>query len=239
MSEWTHISGSRALIARIASLSVFIILGALVYFSVGPTSGQKQIDRTLEALKKVHSWRRRAEVRNVSTGDLQVEIEEASCPLNTRRTVIITPASGTRTQIESLRLGTRAFERYNEGAWTLANRPNSGNCVDASGLFDFGFAPIKYVRETGVIKKGDKRFVDGVKCREWTITSQLPGRPPDRYTVCIDSNDLLREIRSSDGQMVVAMSDFNADIAFVAPELPPPSVSSSPDPIGSNTEGPQ
>jgi hypothetical protein len=234
MSDWTHISGSRALIARAASLSVFIILGALVYFSVGPTAGQKQIDRTLEALKKVHSWRRRAEVRNPTTGDTQLEINEASCPLNSRRTIIINAGTPKKLQIESLRIGAQAFERFNEGPWTT-NLSSNLNCADASGLLDFGSAPINYVRETGVITKGDKRLVDGVKCRDWKFSSQVPGRPVDRYTVCIDSDNLPREIRTADGEMVVAMSDFNSDITFIAPELPPPPSDSVVAPVSSAT----
>lgn len=239
MSDWTHISGPRALIARLASLSVFIILGIFVYFSIGPSAGQAQLDRTQDALKKVHSWRRRADYRNASTGVMQTEINENSCPNNTRRTIIVDAPPAQKLQMDSLRLGTQSYERMNDSPWKMANIPVYGTCVDASNVMEFGSAPMKYVRERGVIKKGEKRLVDGVKCRDWSFISQIPGSPVDRYTVCIDSEDLPREIRSDDGELHISLSDYNSPITFIAPELPPPTEPSTPTTDTSSPTGTQ
>lgn len=222
MSSLFNASGSRALLLRFSSLGVLLILGALVYFSAGRSAGQIQLDRTAAALKNVHSWRKRSEVRQ--GGRLaQTEIDESSCPSNIRHTVII-EGDDTRAklQLETVRLGPQSFERVNDQPWRAGGMSNTRTCLDGSSLLDFGIVPIKIMRDFGQITKGDKRLVDGAKCRDWHFIAHLNGAPPEQYTVCIDpDSDLPREIRSADGQLVTNITDLNAPINISAPELPP------------------
>ncbi len=209
------------LLARGAALLVLFLLGALVYFSIGPSSGQAQFDRSLAALSKVHSWKSHSEVK--AADSTQVLDTVSNCPSFHRTTTIDFHGARPSLQMDVVRSGNTLYESNFGTPWTQRPAGEGYGCKDASTELDLGRTNPKLLRELGEFKKGDKRTVAGVSCREWTITvavPPIPGAPAkEGYTFCIDSDDLPREIRSTDGVMVVSLSDFNQELKIDPPDM--------------------
>ena len=79
--------------------------------------------------------------------------------------------------------------------------------------------PIATMLRRGILQKGDKKTVSGVKCREWNVTMKA-GANLEHDTVCLGIDDHLPyEMTSGPGSHAV-YSDYNSPFQL---ELPGPS----------------
>jgi len=70
----------------------------------------------------------------------------------------------------------------------------------------------------GIIQKGDKKTVNGVKCREWLVTMKGAPSGLEHDTVCLGLQDNLPYEMTVDWQNShTSFSDYNTAIQFDLP----------------------
>ncbi len=79
--------------------------------------------------------------------------------------------------------------------------------------------PIATMIQRGVIQKGEKKTVNGMRCREWLVTMRGGLRGLEHATVCIGLEDHLPYEMTVDwDNSRTSISDYNTQIAFDLPE---------------------
>jgi hypothetical protein len=209
---WT---GARILVAAI------VIVWAASYMS--PGSGEKEFQKTLDAMKHVHSLRA-SYTANLS-GTRSEMLWELDCTRNIlhSQSHMVTADNPPREFADDeLNIGGYQYQRRN-GQWNIAYRggsQTSGNfcrhLVDGS---DTGvLPPIASLIQHAILQKSDKKTVNGVRCREWQVTTKS-GPYFEHQTICIGLDDHLPyEVATEGGLTHSSFSDYNQPIEFDAPE---------------------
>jgi hypothetical protein len=71
----------------------------------------------------------------------------------------------------------------------------------------------------GLLQKGDKKTVNGVRCREWLVTMKGGTRGLEHDTVCLGLEDHLPYEMTVDWENSrTSFSDYNGTIQFDGPE---------------------
>jgi hypothetical protein len=89
--------------------------------------------------------------------------------------------------------------------------------------------PIATMIKRGILQKGDKKTVNGVRCREWLVTMKGGTSGLEHDTVCLGLEDHLPyELTVDWAHSRSWFSDYNAAISFDVPEaaVQPTSVTS-------------
>src|SRR5262249_43623455 len=141
-------------------------------------SGEKEFQKTLDAMKQVHSFRSAfsatQETRH-SEGLWEVDCGTG----NFHHQMHLVDTGGTQPyqlSDEEINVGGQAFNRQPNGTWkTFSSRTGTGAAyVPCRHLVDGTdgnvFPPIATMIKRGIIQKGDKKTVNGVRCREWLVT---------------------------------------------------------------------
>jgi hypothetical protein len=189
------------LVARLAV--AILLLGWILSALFLPGSGKKELQRSLDALKKVNSFHYNmvAAVSSQKTdeeADLVCSDDSFHRKIHIERTNTPTPLIA---DIETLRSGGRDYRLISNGLW---RRDSSGleparmSCERiAQGQATWIVPDIAKFVEYGVIDKGDKKAVNGKLCREWKI-ADLSGPGPlvrtqatSHVSLCLDIDDHL------------------------------------------------
>jgi hypothetical protein len=73
--------------------------------------------------------------------------------------------------------------------------------------------------QRGILQKGDKKTVNGVRCREWLVTMKGGASGLEHDTVCLGLDDHLPYELTVDWEHARTLfSDYNAPIHFDLPE---------------------
>lgn len=212
------------IIVRLA-VGVAIVAWAASYLKGG--SGEKEFQKTLDALKQVHSFRV-AFTANPGNQNNQM-LWEVDCErdlLHYQWHVVQTSGDTTSDMSrDELHVADREYDRQSDGSWTPAKYQGSTQTARAfcrnigEGVEYNLMPPIATMIKRGILQKGDKKTVNGVRCREWLVTMKGGTSGLEHDTVCIGLEDHLPYEMTVDWARSHSLfSDYNAAISFDVPE---------------------
>lgn len=223
-------------------LLAILILGVWAASFFGGGSGEKEFQKTLDAMKQIHSFR--ASYSGTPTGYMHADLLwEVDClrgmvhqQQNYQSTQTDPPVETKRDEIY---VGGKQYERMGDGAWSQVKIAWQGGspkwyCVNlGQGTDNDVLPPIATMLKRGILQKGDKKTVNGVRCREWNVTMKGSSQPNlEHDTVCIGLDDHLPYEMTVDWQHShSSFSDYNTAIQFDVPEV---AVQPASAPTGSN-----
>jgi|SRR5277367_6036629 len=213
-----------------------IVGSAASYLTAG--SGEKEFQKTLDAMKQVHTFR--VASAGVPAGGLHNEILwEVDC----NRDIVhfqqhITQSNSnppSDTKRDELHAGGREYDRQSDGSWSAGRYATGGGgsakffCSNLAQGTDSNLLPqIATMIKRGIIQKGDKKTVNGVRCREWLVTMKGGYRGLEHDTVCLGLEDHLPYEMTVDWENSrTSYSDYNTAIPFDLPEAAMQAVSTT------------
>jgi hypothetical protein len=204
------------------AVGVAIVAWAASY--LGPGSGEKEFQKTLDAMKQVHSFR----VALTATPGTQHNemLWEIDCNRD-RYHYQWQVSDSSRPEMamsrDEVHVATQEFDRRGDGSWSqprYAGRSAKGFCGNlAQGTDSILLPQIATMIKRGVLQKGDKKTVNGVRCREWLVTMKGGTSGLEHDTVCLGLQDRLPyELTVDRAHSRSWFSDYNSSIQFDVPE---------------------
>ena len=212
-------------IVRLA-VGVAIVGWAASYLTGG--GGEKEFQKTLDAMKQVHSFR----VAFTATATPGTQHNEMLWEVDCNRNLLhyqwhmtdagtTPPTDMTRDEVH---VATEEYDRQSDGSWSkprfASGRPASWYCGALAQGNDNNLMPeIATMIKRGILQKGDKKTVNGVRCREWLVTIKGAASGLEHDTVCLGLDDYLPYEMTVDWRNSrTSFSDYNAPITFDMPE---------------------
>jgi hypothetical protein len=208
-----------------ARLLVAIVIVGWAASYIGSGSGEKEFQKTLDAMKQVHT------VRIASTFAAGTQHDDMLWEIDCERNIVhhqlhavdthTTPGEMT---VDELDVAGNGYRRQTDGTWSpsrgYATAPAKLYCRHLADGTDSGLFPeIATMIRRGIIQKGDKKTINGVRCREWLVTMKGGPRGLEHDTVCIGLDDRLPYELTVDWQNGRStFSDYNTPIQFDLPE---------------------
>lgn len=210
-------------------LLAIILLGLWGASFFGGGSGEKEFQKTLDALKQVHSFR--ASYSGTPSGYQHLDqLWEIDCErgiVHQQQHIRSTPAAPepVDTKQDEFYVGGKQYGRMSDGAWSQMQASWQGNaakwyCANlGQGTDSNVLPPIATMLQRGILQKGDKKTVNGVRCREWLVTIKGPLANLEHDKVCIGIEDHLPYEMTVDWQgSHSSFSDYNTPMQFDLPE---------------------
>lgn len=211
-----------------------IIASLLSY--LGPGSGEKEFQKTLEAMKQVHSFRVAYSATSPSQrNEMLWEVDCDHDVLHHQMRLVQTRLNPAReTTLNETNVGGREFEQKSDGSWSEhRDQDGSGSAKRYCGALAQGndvnlMPPVATMIRRGIIQKGDKKTVNGVRCREWLVTMKGASSYLEHDTVCIGLEDHLPYETTVDwAHSRASFSDYNTALKLEVPEVAIPETSAS------------
>lgn len=211
-------------------LVVVSFVVALTVLYMGTGSGEKEFRKSLEAMKQVHSFRvafsetPAGDAHNDKSWDVDCGRDLVHYQGHLVNTGNDNPHDFTEDQFSA---GGRNFELRVDGSWTPMTIPRPFNlapaqffCSSLAHGTDTNLLPsIATMIKRGVIQKGDKKTVNGVRCREWLVTMKGGRTGLEHDTVCLGLDDHLPYELTVDWENSRSVfSGYNAPIPFDLPD---------------------
>jgi hypothetical protein len=221
--------GARLLVA------LAIVAWAASYLTTG--SGEKEFQKTLDAMKQVHSFR---VAYSASLGTQHDELLwEVDCDKDILHHQWHQSGSNGPTEMsrDEIEIATKYYVRGQDGSWTnhYATQGTSAKwyCSQIAQGIDSNLLPqIATMIRRGIIQKGDNKTVNGVRCREWLVTMKGGFQGLEHDTVCLGREDHLPYEMTVDWQHSrSSFSDYNTPLRL---DLPAAAVQPASTTIGSN-----
>ncbi len=210
-----------------------LIAAALVGWAasyMGTGSGEKEFQKTLDAMKQVHSFR----AATVATPLTQHNefLWEVDCGRNIvhyQEHIINKCAddnphcSNVDMSREEMNWAVYEYDRGSDGSWAASKYPSGNRTRSLCGHLADGtdsnlLPPIATMIQRGIIQKGDKKTVNGVKCREWLVAMRGAPSGLEHDTVCLGLQDHLPYEMTVDwAASHTSFSDYNTAIQFDLP----------------------
>jgi hypothetical protein len=217
-----------------------LVAGALLFwwaFSyLSPGFGDKEFQKALQASEHVQSLRMSmvSDPTPAHHRDYQVEMNCSKDVLHFASHTVIQDFNPPQDFSEEYATSdVAAYQRQADGSWGKPRGiPMSyakGVCQSLSeGIATFVLPDFATMVKRGVIQKGDKKTVDGVKCREWNVTLRSPyPNQFDHSTICLGVDDHLPREMTVNATEHWKFSDFNAPIDIDIPGVDLQQVSSN------------
>jgi len=212
-------------------LAVALLIVGFVFSFLMPGSGEREFQKTLDAMKQVHSFRA-VYLANPGTqmNDLLWEVDCNREIVHQQAHYVDTSTNppGEMTH-EELRVGHLWYTRQNDGQWKQTGFSYQGGspkwyCGKIAEGSDSSILPnIAKMIKRGIIEKGDKKTINGVPCRVWSVASRNGTANLEHATLCIGVEDHLPYEMTVDWQHSrTSYSDYNVPIQFA--DLPDASV---------------
>jgi len=218
--------GDRYYLWVAARLLVAVAIVAWAASFLGTGSGEKEFQKTLDAMRKVRTFR----VAFSSTNEIQnnVMLWEVDCDkdiLHHHWHVVRKSDPPSDMDYDQTYVAGKEYDRKSDGTWVPSQASGftgAGKvyCNELAQGTDSGILPeIATMIKRGVIQKGDKKTVNGVRCREWKVTMKGGNRGLEHDTICIGLEDRLpyERIVDWDGSRTT-FSDYNTAIHIDVPE---------------------
>jgi hypothetical protein len=211
--------GARLLVA------LAIMAWALSYLGTG--SGEKEFQKTLEAMKQVHSFRMAYSATPPNQhNELLYEVD---CNRDAVHEQFRYAQTGDNAPPElkqdKMIVAGREYDRQSDGTWSKPLYSTSGGsakwyCGSLAQGTDSNLLPqIATMIKRGIIQKGDKKTVNGVRCREWMVAMRGAPNGLEHDTVCIGLEDHLPYEMTVDwAHSRASFSDYNTAIPLDLPE---------------------
>lgn len=205
-----------------------LLLAAAVFWgvgqAVGPSSGDTELRKTLEALKQVKTFRG-SYIETAASAHAE-RIWEVDC----NRVIIHQQSHDSQTNPESafemkedeFLVGDQRYIRDGNGSWENVGSAGDRDsakwyCQNLTGGYARELLPdVPTMISHAITSKGDKKTVNGVRCREWKfdIRTAISSRPG---TVCLGVDDHLPYEMTMDGSHY-SYSDYNRPIPLETPQ---------------------
>ena len=211
--------GARLLVA------VAIVGWAASYLGTG--GGEKEFQKTLDAMKQLHSFR---VAMSASPGTQHNEILwEVDCNRDIvhQQSHYVDASNNPPVDMSQDEVGIagRVYDRQSDGSWAPP-RYSGGSasakwvCAQlAQGGETHMLPQIATMIKRGILQKGDKKTVNGVRCREWLVTMKGGFSGLEHDTVCLGLEDHLPYEMTVDWERSrSSFSDYNTPIKFDVPE---------------------
>jgi hypothetical protein len=199
-------------------VGVVLVGWAFSYLSPGGGSGEKEFQRSLNALQKVQSVRIALTTDEAPTQHSEM-LWEVSCPQDAYhyKWHMVDSSTTTNNEIsrDEMHVGNVEYDRQSDDSWLRAKYPDGLNpknlCSRLNQGGDNGMMPaIATMIKRGILQKGDKKTVGGVRCREWHVAIKA-GRGLEHDTVCLGMDDHLPyEMTVDSRHLRAAYSDYNS-----------------------------
>lgn len=175
-------------------VGVILVGWAFSYLSPGSGSAEKEFQRTLDALKQVHSVR----VANTSVQSATQNTEmlwEVSCEQDAYRYKWHAVGNGGEITRDEMHVGNLEYDHQSDDSWALGKygsgepRPKAlcSRITEGDAIM---MPAIATMIKRGILQKGDNKTVGGVRCREWHVTLK-GGGGLEHDTVCLGVDDHL------------------------------------------------
>jgi hypothetical protein len=206
-------------------LGVAIVAWAASYLGAG--SGEKEFKKTLEAMKQVHSFR---VAYSVTPGTQHNEmLWEVDCNRDVLHQQQHFTDSSQNPPSEMARdemyFEGRDYLRQTDGSWATSKYGSQSYSAKfyckhlAEGSESSLFPQIATMIQRGIIQKGDKKTVNGVRCREWLVAMRGAPSGLEHDTVCLGLEDQLPyELTVDWAHSRATFSDYDAPIQFDLPQ---------------------
>lgn len=214
---------------RVLGIGACLLVAGFVFWGVGqavnPSNGDTEFAAALAAMKQVKSFR--GAYADSSSGSQHSErLWEVDC----NRIIVHQQSHDARggdssfeMKQEELLVGDHVYRRDSDGSWE--NAGDAGPTFSAAWYCDNVakgtvrelLPDILTMTRHAMIGKGDKKTVNGVRCREWNVAmrSALNGQ---HSTVCIGVDDHLPYEMTMEGGGRYSYSDYNHPIHFDVPD---------------------
>jgi hypothetical protein len=213
--------GARLLVAA-------VIVGWAASYLIPSGSGEKEFQQTLDAMKQVRSVRV-ATVSDPSATQHSDTSWELVCGQDAYRYVFHVVETDTKNPAETTReevhVGSTEYERKKDDSWqphqyAAGVRSASTICARLAQGTESNILPdIDTMIRRGILEKGDKKTLDGARCREWRVTV-VGGTGLEHDTLCLGVDDHLPYEMTVDVQRSrTVYSDYNSPFQVELPEV--------------------
>jgi hypothetical protein len=177
---------------------LLLVWWAFSYLTPGG-SGEKEFQRALDAVKQVRTVR----VASVADPYPTQHIENSwdlVCAQDAYHykwhVVQSDPTNSGETTRDELHVGNVEYDHQADGTWSKAKYGSIGTakayCTHlADGTAGNLAPPLATMIQRGIIQKGDKKTVNGVRCREWLVAMKGAPGGLEHDTVCLGVDDHL------------------------------------------------
>jgi hypothetical protein len=209
-------------------VGVAIIAWAASYLT--PGGGEKEFQKTVDALKNVHSFRVAFTSNMMEVQHLEM-LQEVDCTrdlLHQQQHVVQTASSISTAQesmSDSLYAAGMEYARQKDGSWSKGqpayrSDPAKDYCTSLAQGAENGLMPqFATMIKRGILQKGDKKTVNGVRCREWLVTMKGGNSGLEHDTVCLGVDDQLPYEMTVDWEHARSVfSDYNTPLQIDLPE---------------------
>lgn len=207
-----------------------VLIAGVIFWAVGqavnPSSGDTEFKNAMEAMKQIKSFRG-AYIESASGAQRATRLWEVDC----NRMIVRQHSQDLQNNTDSpfsmrqdeLLVGDQRYIRDSNGSWE--NEGYAGDRYSAKWYCDNVarataqdlLPDIRTMVNHAMTEKGDKKTVNGVRCREWkfAIRSALNVQ---NGSVCIGLDDHLPYELTTENGGRYSYSDYNRPIQFEAPE---------------------
>jgi hypothetical protein len=164
---------------------------------IGSGNGEKEFQKTLDAMKQVHSFRVAfTSNMGIQTSEMLWEVDCNRDIVHHQMHVVQTAPTFQEIKQDEMVVSGREYERKGDGSWSQSRYASGGTakwyCGNLAQGTDSSVMPqIATMIKRGVIQKGDKKTVNGFRCREWLVTMKGGMTGLEHDTVCIGLDDHL------------------------------------------------
>ena len=212
-----------------------VIVGWAASYLFFPGSGEKEFQKTLDAMKQVRSARIATVIDPSPTQHMEMswELVCAQGAYRYQRRIVQSGANPSEVNDDEFHIGSVVYQRKLDDSWlTRSTRTVTPNAVCqtlAQGTDSKLFPDIATMIQRGILDKGGKKTVNDVPCREWKVTLKNP-KGLEHLTVCLGLDDHLPYEMTMDWQHARATySDYNSPFQLELPSaaLPASAVSTN------------
>jgi hypothetical protein len=195
-----------------------------------PGSGEKEFKKSLDAMKQAHTLRvaftatPAENLHNQMLWEIDCNRGVAHYQMHVVNSSNNSPNEMNRDQMI---VGNRAYDHQSDGSWAPVKYGYNGGsalgfCTNlAQGVDTNVLPPIATMIRRGILLKGDKKTVNGVRCREWQVTMKGGYRGLEHDTVCLGLEDHLPYEMTVDWENSRwSFSDYNAPLQLDVPQAP-------------------
>jgi hypothetical protein len=201
-----------------ARIVIFALVAALIYWAL-PDAGLSALKKMSTAMQNARSWRMDLVVTE-PTKKIQSTVE-VYCPSRFHEvTNSAFQEGGSQVEESSENYwieGTSYAKKDSKWVISQEQRSRTASCTYGPRATDMLLERLDPIVNSGKVRKGAKRIVNDVPCRDWIASVRAPAGWREEFGVCLADDGLPREVFAPDRQVVETYTDWNSPIRIEAP----------------------
>jgi hypothetical protein len=201
-----------------ARIVIFALVAVLIYWAL-PDPGLSALKKMSAAMQNARSWRMELVVTE-PTKKIQSTVE-VYCPSRFHQVTDSARQEGGSQVEESSESywieGTNFAKKDSKWVISQEERSRTASCTYGPRATDMLLQRLDPIVISGKVRKGDKRIVNDVSCRDWIASVRAPAGWREEFGVCLAEDGLPREVFAPDRQVVETYTDWNSPIRIEAP----------------------